>query len=292
VVVADEVIPLLEELGDDLGLAKAWWLKSEVHVNACRWGERAKNLERALEHARKAGDSSEQSTLATFLMQALYYGPTPVDEAIARGENLLAERPDDRSLRASITGGIAGLNAMRGDFDEARRLQADARALYEALGQRFRIALWSLVAAEIEGLAGEPEAATAILRWAFQELEDMGWTSVMSTMAAFLADALGPESDEALHYSRLSEELAADEDVVTQVMWRIARARASGDEELARQAVRLAEPTDYPDLKARAFLALGDVARDPASRQRAVAEYERKGNVAAIARLVAFELPS
>jgi hypothetical protein len=54
----------------------------------------------------------------------------------------------------------------------------------------------------------------------------------------------------------------------------------------------LAEPTDYPDLKARAFLALGDVSRDPVSRQRAVAEYERKGNVVAAARLVALELPS
>jgi class 3 adenylate cyclase/tetratricopeptide (TPR) repeat protein len=292
VTVADEVIPLLEDLGDDLGLAKAWWLKSEVHVNACRWGERAKNLERALEHARRAGDASEQSTLATFLMQALYYGPTPVDEAIGRGEKLLADRPDDRSLKASITGAIAGLNAMGGEFDEARRLQADARALYEALGQRFRIALWSLVAAEIEALAGQPEAAAAILRWAFHELEDMGWTSVMSTMAAFLAAAVPPESDDALHYSRLSEGLAADEDVVTQVMWRIARARATGDEELARQAVRLAEPTDYPDLKARAFLSLGEVARDPVSHQRAIAEYERKGNVAAIARLVVPELRS
>ena len=39
--VAERTIPLLEELGDDLGLAKAWWLKSEADVNACRWGARA-----------------------------------------------------------------------------------------------------------------------------------------------------------------------------------------------------------------------------------------------------------
>jgi class 3 adenylate cyclase/tetratricopeptide (TPR) repeat protein len=292
VAVADEVIPLLEDLDDDLGLAKAWWLKSEVHVNACRWGERAKNLEQALEHARRAGDASEQSTLAVFLVQALYYGPTPVDQAIKRAENLLADRPNDRSLKASITGAMAGLQAMRGDFDRASRLQADARALYEELGQRFRLALWSLVTAEIEALAGRQGEAAAILRGAYDELEDMGWTSVMSTMGAFLADALAPDSEEALRYSRLSEKLAADEDIVTQVMWRVARARATGDDDLARQAVRLAEPTDYPDLKARAYLALAQVAADSSYRQRAVAEYERKGNVAAIARLVATELPS
>jgi hypothetical protein len=181
---------------------------------------------------------------------------------------------------------------MRGEFDRAHRLQADARALYEELGQRFRIALWSLVAAEIEALAGRSEEAAGILRWAFDELQDMGWTSVMSTMAAFLADAIAHDSDESLRYALLSQELAAEQDIVTQVMWRVARARASGDEDLAAEAVRLVEPTDYPDLKARAFLAFGEIAGDPAFHRRAAAEYERKGNVAALTRLVARELPS
>ena len=117
VTVADEVIPLLEDLDDDLGLAKAWWLKSEVHVNACRWGERAANLERALEHARKAGDTGEQSTLASFLVQALYYGPTPAGEAITRAESFLADRPDDRSLESVHYG------RDRGARRHARRLR-------------------------------------------------------------------------------------------------------------------------------------------------------------------------
>jgi class 3 adenylate cyclase/tetratricopeptide (TPR) repeat protein len=294
VAVTEEVIPLLEQLHDDLGLAKAWWLRSEVHLNACRWGERARNLERALEHARKAGDASEQSTLASQLVQALYYGSTPVDEAIDRAEALLAERPNDRSLRGSITGAIAGLQAMQGDFDEARRLQAEARSLHEELGQRFRIAARSLVGAEIEALSGKPEEAAAILRWACDELQEMGITSAMSTLAAFLADALATEGDddEAMRYSHLSEQHAADEDVVTQVMWRIARAKASRDADLAEQAVRLADPTDYPDLKARAFLALAQVSGDLSFRDSAIAEYERKGNLAAVARLVAPRLPS
>jgi class 3 adenylate cyclase/tetratricopeptide (TPR) repeat protein len=294
VAVADSAIPLLEELGDDLGLAKAWWLKSETHVNACRWGERADNLERALGYARKAGDENELSTLASQLVQALYYGPTPAEEAIARCEELLAERPDDRSLNASITGAIAGLTAMRGDFEEARNLQAAARALHEELGQRFRIAARSFVGADIETLAGRPHEATTILRWAFDELQDMGILSVMSTMAAFLADSLASEGDdsEALRYSQLSREHAAAEDIVTQAMWRLARAKAAREPDLAREAVRLVEATDYPDLKARALLATWQVAGDSDARQRAVAEYDRKGNVAAIARLAAQALPS
>jgi class 3 adenylate cyclase/tetratricopeptide (TPR) repeat protein len=282
VAVADSAIPLLSELGDNLGLAKAWWLKSEVHLNACRWGERAENLERALGYARAAGDQSEQSTLSSQLAWALYCGPTPIDLAIERCEQLLAELPDDRSLRASVTGSIAGLRAMHADFEEARRLQAIARALYEELGQRFRIAARSLIAAEIETLAGRPGEAASILRWAFVELREMGITSVMSTVSAFLADALAAEGsiEDAILFAELSKEHAPDVDVATQVMWRVAQANATGDAVLARQAVELAAPTDYPDIKARALLAAGD----PAAAAR---EYERKGNTAAVARVTA-----
>jgi class 3 adenylate cyclase/tetratricopeptide (TPR) repeat protein len=283
IVVADKAIPLLEELGDDLGLAKAWWLKSEVHVNACRWGARARDLERALDHARKAGDMSEQATLATMLAQALYYGPTPVPDAIRRCEELLDERPEDRSLKASLTSLLAGLRAMQGEFAEARQLQVNARALFEELGERFRVAnIRALVAAEIESLAGRPLEAVAILRWAHDELNKMGATSVMSTIAAFLADALATEGsyEEAIRYAEISKAHAAGADVVIQVLWRVARAKAGGDSDLARQAVELARPTDYPDLKARALLAVGDL--DGAAR-----EYRRKGNTAALTHITA-----
>jgi class 3 adenylate cyclase/tetratricopeptide (TPR) repeat protein len=285
--VAEDAIPLLEELGDDLGLAKAWWLKSEVDMNACRWGARAQSLERALEHARKAEDAGEQATLSALLGQALYYGPTPVEEAIRRCEELLATRPEDRLMNASVKGFLAGLRAMQGNFEEARALQAKARALYQELGQRFRIAARSLVAAEIETLAGAHHEATAILRWGFDELTEMGITSVMSTVAAFLADALASEGsrDEALHYAERSQENAAEVDVVTQVMWRIARSKIDDDRALAREALRLAEPTDYPDLRARALIAVGDVA---AARRI----YEAKGNLAAVERLLAHETAS
>jgi ATP/maltotriose-dependent transcriptional regulator MalT len=288
------VIPLLEELEDDLGLAKAWWLKSEVHVNACRWGERAQNLERALEHARRAGDASEQSTLASQLVQAVYYGSTPVNEAIARCEDVLADRPDDRSLRAAVTGSIAGLSAMKGDFAEARRLQRNAQALHEELGQRFRVAARSLVAAEIESLAGRRQEAIDVLRWGVGELQAMGITSAMSTIAAFLAESLALEQsvEEALHYSRLSEEQAAEVDIVTQVMWRAARSRVEGDTDLATEAVGMAMATDYPDLKARALLALAQVSGDASYRRLAVEHYERKGNLAAVARVASPILPS
>jgi tetratricopeptide (TPR) repeat protein len=283
VAVADEAIPVLEELGDDAGLAKAWVLRSIVHLHACRWGERAEHLERALDHARRAGDAAEQSTIAGHITLAVYYGPTPVADAIHRCEALLDEQPADKSLEAAITSALAGLTAMRGDFDEGRRLQQKGRHLYEELGMRFRIGVRSLIAADIELLAGQPDEAVAILRWAMDSLREMGVTSVGATVAAFLADALASagSNEAARRHAALAEETSDKTDIVNQVMWRVALARATGDRRPAREAVALAEATDSPDLKARAYAAAGDL-------DRARAAYEAKGNVAAVRQLLAY----
>ena len=157
VAVADTAIPLLEELGDDFGLARAWWLKSEADVYACRWGARAAKIERALEHAKRAGDVGEEAALSGLLAQALYYGPTPVSEASRRCEEMLVTLTHDRTIEAGLHTAMAGLRAMQGDFDEARRLWNAARTAYEELGLRSRRAGRSLNAAEIELLAGNPD---------------------------------------------------------------------------------------------------------------------------------------
>jgi tetratricopeptide (TPR) repeat protein len=229
--------------------------------------------------------------------QALYFGPTPVAEAVARCEQYLAENAENRTLEASITGILGGLNAMLGDFERARSLQARARAIYEALGARFRLAVTSsLLGADIEEFAGRPDEAISILRRAYEDVREMGVKSATATMAAFLADALSQEGrhDEADEAVKFSKD-APESDIVTHVLWRTARARALVDdqsaeaEELARHAAALARETDYPDIKARAFACLAQVmgAGDEQSALLAEARgaWEEKGNVAAVARL-------
>jgi hypothetical protein len=90
---------------------------------------------------------------------------------------------------------------------------------------------------------------------------------------------------EAKRFAEVAAESGARDDVVTQVMWRIARSKADGDPQLAEVAHRLAQTTDYPDLKARAFIALGDL-------KEARRVYEAKGNIAAAELLLARQTAS
>ena len=129
---------------------------------------------------------------------------------------------------------------MENDFDGARRLWDEARAVYEEFGLRARRAGVSLVAAEIELLEGDPDEAVSILRWGCETLSELGMLSLRSTIAAFLADALCT-TGELVDARRFADEASRDgapDDIVTQVMWRVARARADGDSRLAGEANR------------------------------------------------------
>ena len=290
--IAEQAIPVLEELGDDAGVAKAWHLLSEPPVNACRWGERADALEHALEYARRAGDAREAAFVAATLMQAIQLGPTPAEAAIERAQHFLRESEGDRLLAASILSSLAVLLAMRGEFGEARARWAQAQALWDELGMAHRRAIRAIDASAIELLAGDAAAAERELRTGYRMLEEIGEMHVRPTIAAYLAAVLALEgrSAEAEAFADFAKSHAWEDDIVTQVMWRVARAQATAGEAaeaelLVREAVELAAPTDFLDLQATAHLALARVLRDAGSPEaaeaaaRARAVYELKGNV-------------
>jgi len=292
--VAEAAIPGLEELGDDAGLAKAWHLLSEPHVFSCRWGKRAAALERALEHARLAGDAREAARLAASLMQAVQFGPTPVDPAIERAHLFLREMEGDRLLTASILSSLAVLLAMRGEFAPAREEWSRARALWDELGMAHWRAVCALDGSTIELLAGDASAAERELRTGYTMLVEMGETSFRPTLASYLAAVLAQEGrfGEAEELGHFAESHALEDDIVTQVMWRVSRAQvqaSSGETadalRLAAEAVELAEPTDFLDLQATALIALARVLREagspeaPTAAARAETVYERKGNI-------------
>ena len=230
------------------------------------------------------------------LAQALYFGPTPVDEAIERCEQFLA------STRRPLARGGVSEHPRRPARDAGRlrpgpELWAAADKLYEDLGLSFRRAARSLIPRRHRDRSQvDYDAAERELRWGYETLEQMGEKSSRATIAAFLAEAVYKQGrdDEAERLTEISEELAAADDLVTQVSWRSVRAKIlarRGEreqaEELGREVVALAANTDFPDLKARHRSILPRCSTRPEgrrsrrARRRARQLYERKGNVAA-----------
>jgi class 3 adenylate cyclase/tetratricopeptide (TPR) repeat protein len=294
----------LEPLGDELALARAWWLSSSGDLAACRWRAREEAVERALGHARRARAGVEMvGTLAGLYAQALLHGPTPVDEAIPRIEGLPDELGLDRPLRGAIHTSLAGLFAMRGDFEEARRLFRDAAATYEEFGMRFRRATQSFVGAQIELLAGEVAAAERELRASSAAFDAIGAATSATTHRALLGTVLAVlgRQEEADELARRVAAAAPEHDLIAQVLSRCTlarvRARAGSVEEaveLAGEARRLLADAEFPQLAISVLTAAAEAAAasgESAEAERLLAEArqiaEAKGAVANLAQLAA-----
>jgi class 3 adenylate cyclase/tetratricopeptide (TPR) repeat protein len=296
---AHRAVEIFEQAGDELGLAKAWWLVADVCWARLRLGEMEEVLERALVHAERAQAPREVSDMLSGLCRAALLGPTPVEEGIRRCRETLSRQKDDLRLQAEVQEVLSVLLAAQGQFEEARELMDRARRINEELGLGLMRG-GSMYGAFVELLAGDRYAAETELRGGYEELERIGERSFLSTTAALLARTLFEQGrlDEAEHYASVSAEAALDDDVASQVIWRGARARilatrgeAKEAELLAREAVERAGQTDWLELHADALVDLGRVLETlgrpgeaEEGMQRAISLYEQKGNVVAAER--------
>jgi tetratricopeptide (TPR) repeat protein len=298
--VVERVVPTFRGAGDEYGLCSAlrldaWrhWIEAHAEAAAVAWEE-------AAAHARNAGAEHERIEILCWIASSLFFGPTHADQGIGRCEDIRAQVEGNLPAMADVLQPLAGLHAMQGRFDEARELLAVSDAAIEELGLRLSSAV-SHHAAMVELLAGNPVAAERSLRRGYVALEEMGDRALLSTTAAFLGQALLAQGreQEAESLAELSAELAAGDDLITQVMWRGVRARALAErgrleeaERLAQQAVTLAGRTDFMNHRADALVDLGVVLRQfrrPYDAQAVLGQalrlYEQKGNAVAAARV-------
>ncbi len=285
---AEEAIPALEALGDDAGVAKAWWLLSEPPVNACRWGERAAALERALEYAKRAGDAREAARVAALLMQAIQLGPTPVNAAIDRAQLFLRESEDDRLLTASILSSLGALLAMRGEFDDARAQWARAQALWDELGMATQPRSPGHRRLDDRAAGRERRSRRATSFVAPARCSKRSETCISQRRSP-------PTSRQLSHRGTASKRPRRPCSSRSRAPRRTTSSRRScgalqarrfrRSEQLAREAVELAAPTDFLDLQATAQLALARVLHAAGSAEaagvaaEAQAVFERKGNL-------------
>src|SRR5439155_2940401 len=132
--VTEEAIPVLEELGDEAGLAAAWMGVAQVHHLAARMEERREVHERALVHAQRAGHGRLVAECRGYLTGALLFGPTSAADAIERAQTILADVQGNAAHEARSLGHLAALHAMQGHLEEAGQLCTRLRALSEELG--------------------------------------------------------------------------------------------------------------------------------------------------------------
>ena len=224
---AEAAVVIFEAAGDHAALARAWRLVMNAHGVARRFGEAAAAAERAGEHARLSGDVRQEARAASGYAMAALYGPTPVAEAIARCEQALVESRGDKRLEGLVLCLLAPLRAMQGDFEVAREHYARGRALLEDIGGKLIAASTTFNASTVDMLAGDAPAAEERLRRELDLLEAMGETYLRPTVAAYLAAAVANQGryEEADRFAALAAELASEDDVTSQAMWRSVRAR-------------------------------------------------------------------
>ena len=144
-------------------------------------------------------------------------------------------------------------------------------------------------------LAGDPSAAERELRRDYAELEQMGEKVLLSTIAGELARAVYAQGgyDEAHRLSVRAQRLAADEDVLSQALWRMVRAKVLAQrgtiaeaKRFALKAVELLQPTGDLVSQAEALMDLAEVleqAGEVEDAQRALADacvlFDRKGAI-------------
>ncbi len=291
----ETVIPVFEELGDDLGLARAWRVKADVHWTRARYASADEAFERAIEHARRAGAGWEEAESLGQYTGSGVYGPAPVGEVVQRCERTRREAAGNRLVEARALRSLAALHAMQGGFVEARAEAAEAAAILEDLGMLLRAAFVSETSAFVERLAGDVAASEWALLDGFAVIEKLGEQGFLSTVAALLAHRILDQGrlEDAERFIAASEGAAAEDDLTTQILLHGARGRAlahRGDgaesERRCRDAAKLAEETDDLNMRGDVLLDLADVLRSngdaPGADEalgRAMALFEAKGNL-------------
>ncbi|HET9507900.1 MAG TPA: hypothetical protein VFO81_08140, partial [Gaiellaceae bacterium] len=291
--VAEQAIGVFEELGDELGLARAWRLVAQAHYLDRRGEPSVEAAKLALGHARRAADPFEEREIVEWLGIAFILGPSSAAAAEAACRSLLVELAGRPPLEVNILGTLAYLVAIQGRSDEFSELMERAERLVDPVEEW----IWQVPVhfAWVSLLRTKPEAAEQALRPDYEQLKRIGEKSHFCSIASVLAQAVYAqgrygEADalvtEAAHAARAN-------DVHTQIVWRSTRAKIlarRGDlesaERLAREAVAFAAGGDFLHSHAEALMDLAEVLelagdRDEAAEavRAAASLWERKGNL-------------
>jgi class 3 adenylate cyclase/tetratricopeptide (TPR) repeat protein len=284
----EEAMPVFQSAGDDVALHAGYAALGQVANMRAQMDVLVDAYERAAVHARRAGLPND---FLVWRHMGRFYGGTPLAELLAWEEihGAALRNVWSRGRRAEAL-------AMLGRFDEARTLLAELRAELADRGEQFALAaVIADNAVSVELLAGDPAGAVAFGEEGCRILEKQRQTSVLSTLAGRLAQALYAlgRLDEADAWANRGSELGASDDAITQLLWRQVKAKVHARhgahaeaERLAQEAVAIGERTEMLDAQGDAYADLAEVlsragrASDAGKAfGQSLARYEQKGNL-------------
>jgi class 3 adenylate cyclase/tetratricopeptide (TPR) repeat protein len=289
----------LEELGDDGALAEAYHLLGALHTwrGRCLEGEEACRRSAAL--ALRSGNHRVASRSLTWIAIVAFWGPRPIQDALDLCARAVADGQGSRYVEGYASVVAGALHAMAGRWDEGQALIANGRGLLGELGQRVSLAAISMTYSETCLLAGRIDEAERDLQEAYAVLHELGEKAYLSTITALLAlSACALERyGEAESHVAEARELGAPDDLTTQLYARCAEAeilasRGEIDQALlvAQAAQDLIGSTDYLTdrgsalcTRAKVEKAAGNLAAAREALAQAVALFEQKGSMSAVA---------
>ncbi len=298
--VTRRAVSALRELGDDLGLARAYyvgcelvWLKGNSEIGY-------RNAKRVMRYARRAGSGFEIEAAVSYMAWALVINAVSVSDGIRECRRLERE-VTGRYAALSVRGFRAVLDAMAGRFELARGELATARGGIADLGFQQSSVWMAVFDAMAEMLAGDAAAAELALEDGERIAIEIGDRWFQSTILVDRAHAVLAQN----RPSAAAEAVARIDDVPapTDMEWRVKRHAARGklaalqgdaDRALqeARRATVLADATEMFTFRADARRDLAEVAarcgrheEARAATAAALALYETKENVAAATQL-------
>jgi class 3 adenylate cyclase/tetratricopeptide (TPR) repeat protein len=283
----EPLVTVFEQAGDHRGASDALRLLGKLASWNNDFAAAFELQEHALEHARAAGDERREAASVRFIVSDALWGPEHVEPALARCRKILDEAAN-RRVRANCLVRIGGLEGLAGRFGEARAAIAEARTTMDDFGLRHLKAHSSDVAALVELLAGDAEAAEREARSAFTVLEEMGDRVYAASEACFVAQALVAQGrlDEAEEWLAIGELDATEPELLgmrAEIMAR--RGRLEEAERLARSALAQADEfngpafTDARLMLAEILLRTGRADEGREHAEMCLRRYEAKGIV-------------
>jgi tetratricopeptide (TPR) repeat protein len=290
-----KALPVLEELEDDAGVARAIVLEGSLAFWRGETEAALVEFDRALALARQAGDRATEMAALRMSLSAAFYGSEPVEAVLGRIDASAEHSTGTNALLVGMLRFRGELEAMRGDPVKGREAIAEAESMRQELGLE-GIEGVEICAARVDMLAGDPVAAERELRTALESMERRSDWGHLVTIVPYLVDALLMQGrgQEAAPMIAQAFELVIAEDADANIGLRRVKARVLAErgeleeaERLAQEAVTRSERIDYLNLRGLAYSDLAEVLalagrRVEASEalERALACYERKGNLA------------